>query len=58
MLEKKNVLKSLILLMIALNVTGCYRMPTDEDYSVVPTTNNSDLTREKPSNNFAPNVGF
>lgn len=28
-------------------LTACYRMPSEYDYSVVPATNNPDLTREK-----------
>lgn len=30
-------------------ISGCYRMPTDEDYSLVPVTNNPSITCEKPS---------
>lgn len=50
--------KILVLFLVMMSVCGCYRMPTEEDYSVVPMTNNMDVTREKPSNNFTPNVGF
>ena len=28
-------------------LTGCYRMPTDDDFSLVPTTNNPAVTCEK-----------
>ncbi|MCE5317207.1 MAG: hypothetical protein LLG04_07580 [Parachlamydia sp.] len=28
-------------------LTGCYRMPTEDDYCVIPTTNNPDVTGEK-----------
>ena len=40
---------SRILLMCALVVgcCGCYKMPTEDDYSVVPTINNKDVTRER-----------
>ncbi len=34
---------------LVLSLTACYRMPTDEDYCVVPTTNNPAVTCEKPS---------
>jgi hypothetical protein len=27
-------------------LTGCYRMPTDDDYSLVPMTNNPTTTRQ------------
>lgn len=28
-------------------LTGCYRMPTENDYCVIPTTNNPNVTGEK-----------
>lgn len=28
-------------------LAGCYRMPTDQDFSVIPTTNNPDITGDK-----------
>jgi hypothetical protein len=28
-------------------LVSCYRMPTEDDYSVVPLTNNRDITQEK-----------
>lgn len=27
-------------------LTACYKMPTEDDYSVIPTTNNPDVTRD------------
>lgn len=42
-----RVLCPLFLLLI---LTSCvYRMPTENDYSVVPTTNNPANTRQKPA---------
>ena len=35
------------LLAVGILLIGCYRMPTDDDYSVVPQTNHPDVTREK-----------
>ncbi len=29
--------------------TSCYRMPTEEDFSIVPMTNNPSVTCERPS---------
>lgn len=29
-------------------LTSCYRMPTEDDFCVVPATNNPSVTREKP----------
>jgi hypothetical protein len=37
---------------------GCYRMPTDEDYCLIPSTNNRDFTRESPANSLMPGVGY
>lgn len=39
--------KAIFFLCLVLNLTGCYRMPTDDDCSVVPTTNNPDITRDQ-----------
>lgn len=37
--------------------TGCYRMPTDDDYSLIPMTNNPSVTRER-GNQLIPNGDF
>ena len=52
-------MKMKIFLVITLSASccGCYKMPTDDDYSVVPTINNRDVTREK-SQGPAPQVGY
>lgn len=42
--------KFFLLSILTLATTACYRMPTDEDYCVIPTTNNPDVTREKGGN--------
>lgn len=47
---------SLMLIITATILTSCYRMPTEDDYSTVPVTNNPDVTREKP--NFMPNMKY
>jgi hypothetical protein len=39
-------------------LVACYRMPDEDEYSTVPATNNPDITREKASPGFMPNVGF
>jgi hypothetical protein len=38
-------------------LTGCYRMPTENDFSVVPTTNNPAVTCEK-NDQFIPGMGY
>lgn len=38
-------------------MASCYRMPTEDDFSVVPTTNNPRVTCEKQTG-FAPGASF
>jgi hypothetical protein len=33
--------------LLLISLVSCYRMPTEEEYSVIPTINNPDVTREK-----------
>lgn len=54
----KNLFLCTFFCLAIFNFASCYRMPTEEDYSVVPSVNNPDVTREKPSNNFTPSMGF
>lgn len=54
---KKIIFFSLMTL-LAFNLTGCYRMPTDDDYCVVPTTNNRDITRERTESSHVPQVNY
>ena len=44
-------------LFLAIFCFGCYRMPTEEDFCVVPATNNPSVTREKPQGPI-PQVGY
>ncbi len=44
-------------LLMAFLLTGCYRMPTEDEYSVIPRTNNPDIIREKV-NPLAPSVNY
>jgi len=37
------------MLFATLLLSGCYRMPTENDYSLVPVTNNPSVTCEKSS---------
>lgn len=39
--------KPLLTLLVALVLTGCYRMPAEDEYSVIPSINNPDVTRVK-----------
>lgn len=54
----KLLTKSILALALAASFCSCYRMPTDDDYNVNPVTNNPSVTREKPSNNLMPKVGY
>lgn len=49
--------KTIFFICALLTLTGCYRMPTDEDFSVIPTTNNPDITRDR-GESMMPNVGY
>jgi hypothetical protein len=41
------LIKFTLLAFIWAILTGCYPMPTEDDYSLIPTTNNPSVTREK-----------
>lgn len=38
--------------------TSCYRFPTENDYSLIPSTNNRDFTGEGNGANKLPTVGY
>jgi hypothetical protein len=40
-----------------LSLTSCYRMPTEQDYSLVPVTNNPNLVKDKGGSQM-PGVGY
>lgn len=50
------ILKFFLLISIIISATACYRMPTDEDYCLIPSTNNPDFTRERES--ATPGIGY
>lgn len=50
------MLKLLLCLSFVACLTGCYRMPGPDDYSLVPTTNNPQFTRETAG--ATPGVGY
>jgi hypothetical protein len=35
--------------LMGLTLTSCYRMPGEDDYSLIPNINNPDITRAKES---------
>lgn len=47
----------IVALCLGVCLTGCYRMPTEDDFSVVPTTNNPAVTCEK-STSILPGSGY
>lgn len=60
-LEVKSMIKSFLCFLVAVTTlsafTGCYHMPTDEDYSLVPSTNNPQLTRQR-QDSTTPKVSY
>ncbi len=47
----------ILFLSLSLLLTSCYRMPTENDFSTVPTTNNPAVTCEKYVAPF-PGMGY
>jgi hypothetical protein len=55
---QKSVLMKLMLIACSwICLASCYRMPTENDFSVVPTTNNPAVTCEK-NDSLLPGVGY
>jgi hypothetical protein len=48
---------TLFFILSSLLLTGCYRYARDDDFSIVPMTNNPDVTRESQGT-ATPNVAF
>lgn len=43
-----KTIKTILCCLFLLNaVTSCYKMPTEDDCSLVPMTNNPDITRDR-----------
>ena len=56
---KNSVNFLLLLIMVVFLSTGCYRMPSDDECSVIPSTNNSDIIgNNRESANWVPGSGF
>lgn len=53
----KTCLFLCLCLTLLMAASSCYRMPTEDDYSVVPATNHPDVTRAKAAP-FAPSVSY
>ena len=57
----KQKIKTQVIITVAslifLLLTGCYRMPGQDEFSVVPTTNNPDVIG-KSNSNWMPTTGF
>ncbi|MGK5594227.1 MAG: hypothetical protein ACSNEK_02585 [Parachlamydiaceae bacterium] len=48
----------LITLFGCLLLSSCYRMPTEDDYSLIPATNHPDITHDQGGNSLAPNLKY
>lgn len=53
----KIINRSALALIILSTTVSCYRMPTEDDYSVIPMTNSPDFTREG-ENPLLPNTNY
>ncbi len=53
---KSALLGLLLLATCAVTLSGCYRRPCDDDYCVIPATNNSSITRHGDS--FQPGMSY
>ncbi|MBA3957591.1 MAG: hypothetical protein H0X51_04240 [Parachlamydiaceae bacterium] len=53
----QTLLSSLLVLLTIGTLTGCYPMPNDDDFSVIPMTNNRDFNQEG-ENPLLPSTGF
>jgi len=53
----KKILSSFMFIFCLSLLTGCYRMPSENEYSLVPTTNNPAVTYEK-NDNLMPSVKY
>lgn len=47
-----------MLFIMILTLAGCYKMPTDQDYCVLPTTNNRNVTRERAQASPMPGISM
>lgn len=52
-----RIVKSILLISLAASLASCcYRMPEEEEYSLIPSTNNPTFTREKAGK--TPGIGY
>lgn len=56
MIDMIKYAKAIFFLCLILTLSGCYRMPTEDDCSLVPTTNNPDITKDQ-GNSLIPGGG-
>lgn len=56
--EMTQMIQKLFLFLVtSLSLSACYRMPTEDDYCLVPNVNNPSITREK-SGSAMPNLKY
>lgn len=49
---------ALFALLLLITLVGCYPMPTENDYSMIPMTNSPDFTRHKGGAGAAPKINY
>jgi len=51
-----RVVMRILILLSLIAVAGCYRMPEDDDFCVIPNTNNPNITRSSGHQSALPGM--
>jgi hypothetical protein len=54
----KTICYSLLFITASSSFCGCYRMPSEDDYSLVPTTNNAGIQKHRQDNSLMPKMSY
>lgn len=55
---RANLIIIPLVFIVLTSLTGCYRMPETDEYSVIPATNNPDVCGGSSSPSLIPGAGF
>jgi hypothetical protein len=58
--ENGTMIRQLLIFALLATTAACYRMPDENDYSLIPTTNNPDFTKNsgKGKGSSMPGIGY